>query len=142
MPIIKQIFPVLCCLALSACDSPSIAFMGAFNTVVMIENSTFSVHRREDKVEVYRTSFEMLPPREQVLQRAKLAIMQATGCEVKNGSLQGDQALIKASLACQGQPETPPIPAHLRYECDIIDGWDMATSTAVIDAIECVLVPI
>lgn len=142
MSILNRILPILYCMALSACDSPSVAFIGASKTIVVIENSTFSVHQREGKVEVYRTSFEILPPREQVLHRAELAIMQATGCEVKNGSLQGDQALIKASLACHGQPETPPIPAHLRYECEIIDGWDISSSTVVIDAIECVLVPI
>lgn len=142
MSVYKWGFLVLCGYSLGACDSPSVAFMGATKTIVVIENSTFSVHRRDDQVEVYRTSFEMLPVREQVLRRAALAIEQATGCAVKNGSLAGDQALIKASLACHGQTEAPLIPTHLRYECTLIDGWDIATGMAATDAIECDLVPI
>lgn len=85
---------------LSACDSPSPAFIGAEQTSVVIEGSTFSVHRKGDKVEVYRTSFEYLPPRAQVLARAERAIEQTTGCKVRQGSLLGDQAIITAQLQC------------------------------------------
>lgn len=142
MTILKWGIPILYGLALTACDSPSIAFMGSAKTIVQIENSTFSVHRREDMVEVYRTSFEMLPPLQQVLHRASLAIEQATGCDVKTGSLNGDQALIRASLACHGRPEITPIPAHLKYECALIDAPDMPEPTSEGDAIECDIVPI
>ncbi len=97
-----RFYPVILLMVFAACDSPSVAFMGAPKTVVVIEGSTFSVHRREDRVEVYRTSFEILPPRAQVLRRAELAIKQATGCKVRAGTLRGDQALIKARLTCSG----------------------------------------
>lgn len=146
MPMLLNVFrgaaPIVCAVFLTACDSPSVAFIGSEKTIVVIEDSTFSVHRREDQVEVYRTSFEMLPPREQVLARAELAIEQATGCAVKTGSLHGDQALIKASLACNGQPQQAPIPANLRYECQINEGWDIPTTAPVVEAIECDLVQI
>ena len=48
---------------LTACDSPSPQFMSADTSVkkTTVEGSTFSVHRRENWVEVYRTSFEALP---------------------------------------------------------------------------------
>jgi len=126
---------------LTACDSPSVAFLGSQKTIVVIESSTFSVHRREDRVEVYRTSFELLPDRAQVLRHAELAIMQATGCKVWKGSLNGDQALIKARLACGGR-EVPPasIPDNLYYQCEIIDGWDFDNRELSTEALACELV--
>ena len=126
---------------LASCDSPSVAFMGAQKTVVTIEGSTFSVHRREDLVEVYRTSFEMLPSLPRVLRNAELAIVQATGCKVRSGSLQGDQALIKARLNCGAEAAVAPaIPENLHYQCDVIDTWDFTTREVSIEAIDCVLV--
>lgn len=127
---------------LAGCDSPSVAFMGAQKTVVVIEESTFAVHWRDGLAEVYRTSFEMLPDRARVLRNAELAIVQATGCKVRTGSLKGDQALIKARLACSGDAAAPlPIAANLHYECDIVDTWDFETRDVTVEAIDCALVP-
>jgi len=91
----------------TACDSPSPAFMGADATIIVVQGSQFSVHRRDDWVEVYRTSFEYLPRREVVLARAQVAIEQATGCTVKPRSLTGDQALIRAQLKCANKAPPP-----------------------------------
>lgn len=85
---------------LAACDSPSPSFMGPPPIVITIEQSTFAVHRRLDRVEVYRTSFEFTPDRAGVLRRAERAIEQATGCTVRARTLVGDQALIRATLDC------------------------------------------
>ena len=125
---------------LSACDSPSMAFQGTPGTRVEIGGSTFSVHRREDRVEVYRVSVEMLPNRAEVLAKAELAIEQATGCKVWKGTLKGDQALIKARLACNGEAPAPALPTSLSYECDVIDSWDIVSRDVSVDAIVCDLV--
>ncbi|HHL20397.1 MAG TPA: hypothetical protein ENJ52_02590 [Aliiroseovarius sp.] len=85
---------------LAACDSPSVALMGSQKTIVRLDGMTFNVHRRADRIEVYRTGFVMLPDRDRVLYLAELAISQATGCPVRKNSVAGDQALIKAQLTC------------------------------------------
>ena len=127
---------------LGACDSPSVAFMGAEKTIVQIDGSRFAVHRRENKVEVYRTSMEMLPNRAEIFAKAELAIRQATGCRSRKNSLTGDQALMKATLACGGEDPAPPLPANLSYECDVVDSWDINSLEVTVEAIECELVEI
>ena len=90
----------LCLGLLAACDSPSVGFMGAPAAVIVIDGSRFAVHWRDDRVEVYRTSFEVLPDMAEILARAELAIIRATGCQIRKGSLADDVALITARLDC------------------------------------------
>lgn len=87
---------------LTACDMPHPAFSGAEKQVVTVEGSTFSIYRRADWVEVYRTSFEALPRPEDVQRKARVAIMQATGCDIQPGTMTGDQALMRVQLDCSG----------------------------------------
>lgn len=88
--------------ALAACDSPSPQFMhrDTVTTRIEVEGSTFSVHQRQNWVEVYRTGFEALPRVPVILARSKIAIEQATGCKVVEGSLSGDQAIQRAEINC------------------------------------------
>ncbi len=136
----RKSLPMLLFAALGACDSPSPAFMGAEKTAVEIDGSRFVVHRRENRVEVYRVSHEVLPRASEVLARAELAIRQATGCPIRKNSLKGDQALMKATLACGGEEPAPPLPANLSYECDVVDTWDIHSLEVTMEAIECELV--
>jgi len=137
-----RVCPIVCLGILVACDSPSVAFMNAQKTIVVIEESTFSVYRLENRVEVYRTSFEILPKRGQVFRRAELAIEQATGCPIWQRSLEGDQALITARLDCEENANSPEaIAANLHYECEIIDYWNSVAQEYVAEGIECDLVP-
>ncbi len=123
---------------LTACDSPSPAFMHAEKTVVEIDGSRFSVHRRGDRVEVYRVSPEWLPRLSEVLARARRAIEQATGCPVADGSLSGDHALIRAELNCDGSAAPPPRPAAvLTYDCEVVDSWTIDSRATEVQAIEC-----
>ncbi|TQV66402.1 hypothetical protein [Aliiroseovarius halocynthiae] len=69
-------------------------------TRIEVEGSTFSVHQRENWVEVYRIGFEVLPRLPVILARSKTAIEQATGCTVVEGSLSGDQAIQRAEIDC------------------------------------------
>ncbi|MCK0140989.1 hypothetical protein [Aliiroseovarius sp. F20344] len=87
---------------LSGCDSPSPQFMhrDTATTKVEVEGSVFSVHQRENWVEVYRTGFEALPRVPVILARSQVAIEQATGCKVVEGSLSGDQAIQRAEIDC------------------------------------------
>lgn len=87
---------------LTGCDSPSPQFMHPDTATrqVTIDGSTFSVHRRENWVEVYRTNFEFRPRGSVILARAHQAIEQATGCMVVEGTLSGDQAIQRAEIDC------------------------------------------
>ncbi len=96
----KLTFILTALVMLNACDSPSVAFMGVEKTAIEIDGSRFVIHRRDNKVEIYRTSIEMLPDRAEVFAKAELAVRQATGCRTRKNSLRGDQALMKATLAC------------------------------------------
>lgn len=86
------------CLGLAGCDSPSPQFMGAPQAEVTVDGMRFSVHRRGDAVEVYRLGFIFRPSEAEVLAKAERAILMTTGCAVRH--LNGDQALIKATLRC------------------------------------------
>ncbi len=115
---------------LAACDSPSVALMGSQKTVVRIEGMTFNVHRRADRVEVYRTGFALLPDRARVIRLAELAITQATGCPVRKNSLEGDQALIKAQLTCDAG--TVPYAGAVRtFECRTVPETSADTLTCL-----------
>ncbi len=101
-PIRSSAVLITASLLVAACGSPSPQFMSAETSVkkITVEGSTFSIHRRENWVEVYRTSFEALPRIPVILARAEIAIEQATGCKVVEGSLSGDQAIQRAEIDC------------------------------------------
>ncbi len=100
MPRTAPMLLLTAALALAGCDSPSVGLMGAQKTQVTIGGSRFSVHWRNDRAEAYRVSVEYLPDGAEILARAEQAIIQATGCQIRKGSLAGDVALIKARLDC------------------------------------------
>ena len=90
---------------LSGCavDTPALAFSDSHTQVVKIGGNTFRVFTEiyGDGIEVHRTNFVFPPPsRSLIAQQAMRAMVQASGCDVKRGSLVGDQALIKAALTC------------------------------------------
>ncbi|EAQ13104.1 hypothetical protein BD830_11237 [Maritimibacter alkaliphilus HTCC2654] len=95
-----RILFLLTALALIGCNSPSPRFMDSPHVEVEVAGSRFSVWRDGDRVEVIRTSPEVLPRLSVVLARAEVAIQRATGCQVWSGSLKGDQAVVTARLAC------------------------------------------
>lgn len=74
--------------------------MDGVHRSVIAGGSRFSVWRVGEEVEVLRTSPEALPRLSVVLARAEQAIVLATGCAVRAGTMIGDQALIKARLDC------------------------------------------
>ena len=119
---------------LAGCDSPGVAFMGSESVRVEVEGSVFNVHRRENRVEVYRTSREMLPRLSEVLGKSQIAIEQATGCKVKDGTLTGDHAIQRATLNCTGKPDTSP-PG---LACNMSEYYDPDTNTNEISGITCV----
>jgi hypothetical protein len=99
------IAPLTVMLALSACTSvtSSLGMARASAHVVEIDQNTFKVYvnRVTDQAEAHRTNVVFPPPsRQLILAQGALAITKVTGCEVKPKSVKGDQAIVKADLAC------------------------------------------
>ena len=91
---------VLILVFLGACDSPSIAFRDGVHGTAEAGGSRFGIHVKGDRVEAYRVSREWRPRLDEVRVRAVTAIEGLTGCAVKPGSVDGDQAIIRARLRC------------------------------------------
>jgi hypothetical protein len=91
---------ILALLSLPGCDSPSLGMSGAAQRDVTVGAHRYSVHWKGERVEVYRTSMAFMPRLSEVLTGAEAAIVEATGCPVRPGSLVGDPALIKAEIDC------------------------------------------
>ncbi len=127
-------------LGLTACDSPSPQFrtQDTTTTEVTVEGSLFKIHRRENWVESYRTSFEALPNVSKILRRAKVAIELGTGCPIREGSLTGDQGIQRAELNCDGT--LPPVPPSMKVEfnCEIYDRWTHSDGQVVVENVDCV----
>ena len=87
---------------LAACDSPSPRYAAGGAESVEVDGSRFSVRLDGAEAEVTRTSVEMLPKFEEVARKARIALVQVSGCEV--AWLEGDIALIRAGLSCNGAP--------------------------------------
>lgn len=87
-------------LILAGCASASM--LGQPMQVVRVADSTFQVYMASgsSRVEAHRVSFEPLPGKRLTFAKAMRAIEIATGCKVTNGSLEGDQAIIKARVGC------------------------------------------
>lgn len=88
--------------ALLACNSPSPQFMDGSQQTVETGGMTFGVWRVGDEVEVIRTSMHAVPRLSEVRRNAVAAVLIATGCPVKDGTVTGDQAITLAKLDCPG----------------------------------------
>lgn len=106
MGFVHRTFYVLFVLAvLSGCavDSPALGYARAGAQTVLMGDNTFKVYTEVNgnRVEAHRTNVVFPPPsRLLILQQAHQAIVRVTGCDVKKGTLFGDQAMVKAVVEC------------------------------------------
>ena len=93
---------VVMLLIVSACDGPSLGFIGQPVRKISIDDSRFRVFMPvgSGRVEAHRISPELLPSLVLTLEKAYRAIEAATGCVVVPGSLRGDQAIVLARVDC------------------------------------------
>jgi len=87
-------------LILVACSSPGQRFNNIDPVRVAVAGSVFDVYVLGDEVRVIRMNFEMLPSIGVIGPRTVSAIERATGCRVKDGSFNGDQAMADARISC------------------------------------------
>jgi hypothetical protein len=85
---------------LAACDSTTPA-VGKWNHAkIETGGMRFGVHWSVEAAEAYRTSKHLRPRLSEVMANARVAIEQASGCTVKDGSMGGDAAIVTAALDC------------------------------------------
>lgn len=126
-------------LALTACDSPSPAFMSLPAHRVTVDGSTFSVRFNRFEAEAIRVNFESPKSRGTMIYRGARAIMLASGCPLDPKTLEGDPAIVRASLDCGAAGPRPPHPVPPEaYDCGFVgpfrkDGmpWKSATIDCV-----------
>ena len=89
-------------LMVTACNGPSLVFIGQPVRLVAVDGSRFRVFMQSGsgQVEAHRISPEPLPSLVLTFDKAYRAIEVATGCKVVSGSLQGDHAIILAEVDC------------------------------------------
>ncbi len=93
---------VVVLMLVAGCDSPSPGFLGGSVQEVVVDESRFRVFMQHggNEIEAHRVSVEPLPSLVLTLDKAYRAIEQATGCQIVDGSLRGDQAIILAEVDC------------------------------------------
>lgn len=100
---IKLILP--CCILMTACNTAGPHFRGLPATRVTVEGSVFDVRVRDELAEAIRVNPQYAPRFGPIKERARIAMAQVSGCEVKE--VRGDQALATGLLDCgKGTPKS------------------------------------
>lgn len=107
-------------LVLAACDTPSPAFRGLDPVRVTVVGSVFDVRINGAEGEAIRLNPEYAPRMGAIGPRAIVAIEHVSGCRVSK--LGGDQAMIRAKLACGKPSAAHPAPAsQMGFDCDVFE---------------------
>ncbi|MDF0602963.1 hypothetical protein P1J78_19645 [Psychromarinibacter sp. C21-152] len=108
----------------AACDSPSPAFSRLPAHRVTVDDATFSVRFTPFEAEALRVSRGLPGSRGEVMFAGARAIMLASGCPVVPKTLEGDPAIVRASLDCAGTgPRPSPPAAPEAYDCGFVGPW-------------------
>lgn len=104
---------------LAGCAAPSAEFRDIPAIRIVVEGSVFDVRVKGNKAEAIRINAESAPRMGRIGVRAALAIEAASGCRVSR--IDGDQAMIRARLACGKAKAKPLWPDLLRFHCEVDD---------------------
>ncbi|MGV6811730.1 MAG: hypothetical protein ACWA47_05755 [Brevirhabdus sp.] len=97
------ILGVLGLLTVGACDVPSPEFLSATQSEVTIDGVRYSVHRKGARAEAIKITRASVLNVTFTMDMGVRAIEAATGCRVRNGSVQGDIVQLRATLDCPGE---------------------------------------
>lgn len=87
-------------LLLAACNTGSPAFFGVAAQTVTVGPSTFQVRRKDDNVELVRTSPEKVFSLAGIVPRATEAVILVTGCSPRPATWVGDHAVSQVQIDC------------------------------------------
>lgn len=112
-----MIRPLLICLMLCACNTPSPRFIGGAQFSFDYGGMRFKAFQKGNRVEVLRISPELLPTFPEVAANAGPGLAAATGCTPVWA--QGDQALMEIGLSCNGSKPPKPKRRPKTIYCDL-----------------------
>ena len=99
---------------------------------------TFGVHWNGAEAEAYRISHHARPRLSHVMANALAAIERASGCRVREGSLRGDAAIVRAGLVCPGGTAAPRSPPRVEIAgCAAGDSYVIEGLATEYTAVEC-----
>ncbi|PWE28888.1 hypothetical protein DDZ14_18060 [Maritimibacter sp. 55A14] len=84
----------------AACNTPGPPGQYRLYQTVEVEGSRFRVYHDARTAVAIRTNLDLAPRTATIFPRAESAILQATGCRIIPGTMQGDPALIHADIVC------------------------------------------
>lgn len=87
-------------LALAACDSPSPMLGRAEPTRLTVDGHDITVWRADDRVEAIRHGFVRRDRMADLRGTMMQAMRQATGCDLRKDSVEGDIGVLRARLDC------------------------------------------
>lgn len=96
-------------LGLAACASPHPLAGLSQSGTAQVAGFSFTVNWNEDHAEATRTNTYWSRDMTPVRAAAIVAVHQVTGCEVREGSVDGDIALVTMRLRCEGASEAPRV---------------------------------
>lgn len=73
---------------------------------VVVDGARFRVDMAAGMAEAHRLGLDLRLARGPMVRRGELAILRATGCPIRPGTLEGDQAIVRAELDCTGGQST------------------------------------
>jgi hypothetical protein len=86
--------------ALAACDSPSPTLGAAQPTRLHMDGYDITVWRADDRVEAIRHGFARRADKGRLRATLVRAMKQATGCALRDNSVEGDIGVLRAKLDC------------------------------------------
>jgi hypothetical protein len=110
---------------------------------VSVAGSDFALRRSGDRIEALRISPEAVPDKRDTLVKALAAIQVTTGCNVRAGSLTGDQAVVRAELDCDG--DKPPLTIRqvtVALDCEAAENWRIDGLNQDYSEVDCTLLPL
>jgi hypothetical protein len=84
-------------LAMAACSSPSVGFMGVEPVTVVVEGWTIDVYALDGKAEAIRMTTDWDQSEALMRERGLIAVEQATGWVIDRRTIKGDGSIVRMS---------------------------------------------
>ena len=82
-------------LAMAACSSPSVGFMGVAPVTVVVEGWTIDVYALDGKAEAIRMTTDWAQSEALMRERGLIAVEQATGWVIDRRTIKGDGSIVR-----------------------------------------------
>jgi hypothetical protein len=87
-------------LGVAGCNQPSPALWGAKATQVQVAGYAMTLWQLDDQVEIIRHGYAPRADQRHLRAAMAQAMVDATGCALRTGTLEGDTGVLRAALDC------------------------------------------